>query len=97
MRRAIAYLLLATYLIALYLLIWWLSVAVFVPIVGHDGRAIAHIVAALVIAFAMAPARGLSQSLADRTLCRRTPSRFPGHHESGGGDSALGHDPGRLA
>src|SRR5678816_3235240 len=66
MRRAIAYLLLATYLIALYLLIWWLSVAVFVPIVGHDGRAIAHIVAALVIAFAMAPARGLSQSLADR-------------------------------
>jgi PAS domain S-box-containing protein len=66
MRRAIAYLLLGTYLIALYLLIWWLSVAVFVPIVGNDGRAIAHIVAALVIAFAMAPARGLSQSLADR-------------------------------
>ncbi|HEY1582270.1 MAG TPA: ATP-binding protein [Chthoniobacterales bacterium] len=66
MRRAIAYLVLAAYLIALYLLVWWLSVTVFVPIVGSDGRPLAHIIAALVIAFAMAPARGVSQSLADR-------------------------------
>jgi PAS domain S-box-containing protein len=66
MRRAIAYLLLAVYLIALYLLIWWLCQTVFVPIFGSDGRTLAHIIAALVIAFAMAPARGISQSLADR-------------------------------
>jgi two-component system sensor histidine kinase AtoS len=66
MRRAIAYLLLAAYLIALYLLIWWLCQAVFVPMFGNDGRSLAHIIAALVIAFAMAPARGVSQSLADR-------------------------------
>ena len=66
MRRAIAYLLLAVYLIVLYLLVWWLARAVFVPIFGPDGRTLAHIVAALIIAFAMAPARGLSQSLADR-------------------------------
>jgi hypothetical protein len=37
MRRAIAYLLLATYLISLYLLIWWLCQAVFVPIFGNNG------------------------------------------------------------
>ena len=66
MRRAIAYLLLAAYLVALYLLIWWLCQAVFVPMFGNDGRSLSHIVAALVIAFAMAPARGVSQSLADR-------------------------------
>ena len=66
MRRAIAYLLLAAYLVALYLLIWWLCQAVFVPMFGNDGRSLSHIIAAVVIAFAMAPARGVSQSLADR-------------------------------
>ena len=66
MRRAIAYLLLAAYLVALYAAIWWLSETVFTPIIGADGRGLAHIIAALVIAFAMAPARGVSQTLADR-------------------------------
>jgi PAS domain S-box-containing protein len=66
MRRAIAYLLLAGYLIALYALIWWLCFFVFVPVLGNEGRSLAHIIAALVVAFAMAPARGISQSLADR-------------------------------
>ncbi len=66
MRRAISYLLLGAYLVALYLLIWWLCHAVFVPILGSDGIFLAHVIAALVIAFAMAPARGVSQSLADR-------------------------------
>ncbi len=39
---------------------------VFVPVFGEDGRSLAHFLASLVIAFAMAPARGVSQSLADR-------------------------------
>ncbi len=66
MRRAIAYLLLGAYLVALYLLIWWLCLEAFVPLFGPDGRALANVIAALVVAFAMAPARGVSQSLADR-------------------------------
>ncbi len=66
MRRAIAYLLLAAYLIALYVLIWWLCQVLFVPIFGSDGRGLAHIIAAVVVAFAMVPARGVSQSLANR-------------------------------
>jgi PAS domain S-box-containing protein len=66
MRRAIAYLLLATYLVCLYLIVWWLSQAVFVPILGSDGHGLAHVIAALVVAFAMAPARGVSQTLADK-------------------------------
>ncbi len=66
MRRAIAYLLLAAYLIALYVLVWWLCQVVFVPIIGSDGRGLAHIIAAVVVAFAMVPARGVSQSLANR-------------------------------
>ena len=66
MRRAIAYLLLAAYLIALYVLIWWLCQVVFVPVFGSDGRGLAHIIAAVVVAFAMVPARGVSQSLANR-------------------------------
>jgi PAS domain S-box-containing protein len=39
---------------------------VFVPILGPDGHSLAHVIAAVVVAFAMAPARGVSQSLADR-------------------------------
>ncbi len=66
MRRASAYLLLAIYLVALYLLVWWLCLTVFVPLLGPSARSLCHIIAALVIAFAMAPARGVSQSLADR-------------------------------
>jgi PAS domain S-box-containing protein len=66
MRRSIAYILLAVYLVALYSLVWWLCNAVFVPILGSDGRSLAHVIASLVVAFAMAPAHGLSQSLADR-------------------------------
>ncbi|MGB8341403.1 MAG: ATP-binding protein [Chthoniobacterales bacterium] len=66
MRRAIAYLLLAAYLITLYVLVWWLCQVVFVPIIGSDGRGLAHIIAAVVVAFAMVPARGVSQSLANR-------------------------------
>ncbi len=66
MRRVISYGVLAVYLVGLYALIWWLSYAVFVPMMGPDGRSIAHLLAALVVAFAMAPARGVSQTLADR-------------------------------
>ncbi len=65
-RRGIAYLLLAAYLGVLYLFVWWLCFAVFVPIIGRDGAGLAHVIAAVVVAFAMAPARGISQSLADR-------------------------------
>ncbi len=65
-RRIIAYVLLGGYLVGLYLAIFWLGYTVFIPLLGPDGRGLAHIVAALVIAFAMAPARGVSQSLADR-------------------------------
>ncbi len=66
LRRAIAYALLTTYLLLLYGVIWWLIAAVAVPNVGQNGRTFAHVVAAVVIAFAMAPARGISQTLADR-------------------------------
>jgi PAS domain S-box-containing protein len=66
MRRAIAYLLLAVYLVTLYLLVLWLCLTVFIPMFGPDGRSLAHLVGAVVVAFAMAPAHGISQSLADR-------------------------------
>ena len=66
MRRVISYFVLAIYLTALYALIWWLCYSVLLPMIGPEGRSIAHLLAALVIAFAMAPARGVSQSLADR-------------------------------
>ncbi len=66
MRRVISYGVLAVYLVGLYALIWWLSNSVFVPMMGSGGRSVAHLLAALVVAFAMAPARGVSQTLADR-------------------------------
>ena len=64
-RRLISYALLSTYLLALYGLVWWLVFTALKPLLG-DARSIAHVVAAIVITFAMAPARGISRSLADK-------------------------------
>ena len=66
LRRAMSYLVLAAYLLALYGLIWWMIVEVGAPILGGRRYGFAHVIAALIVAFAMAPARGVSQSLADR-------------------------------
>lgn len=65
LRRVTAYAVLTAYLLALYGLVWWLVSIALVPLLG-DARASAHVVAAIVIAFAMAPARGISSSLADK-------------------------------
>jgi nitrogen-specific signal transduction histidine kinase len=65
-RRVVSYGLLTLYLLALYAGVWWLGTAVFVPFLGSGGQPLAHVLAALIIAFAMAPARGVSQSLSDR-------------------------------
>ena len=64
-RRTISYVLLTAYLLALYALVWWLVVIALRSSIA-DARPIAHVAAAIVIAFAMAPARGLSQRLAER-------------------------------
>jgi PAS domain S-box-containing protein len=65
-RRAISYALLTAYLLALYGLVWWLAFAVFEPQLPNGAKSFAHVLAAIVVAFAMAPARGVSQSLADK-------------------------------
>src|SRR6266487_3801809 len=65
LRRFISYALLATYLLALYALVWWL-VATALRSSIPNAHTIAHVTAAIVIAFAMAPARGISQRLAER-------------------------------
>lgn len=64
-RRVTAYAVLTAYLLALYAFVWWLVSTALVPLLG-DARATAHVIAAIVIAFAMAPARGVSSSLADK-------------------------------
>jgi PAS domain S-box-containing protein len=64
-RRFTAYAVLTAYLLALYGIVWWLVSTALIPLLG-DARATAHVVAAIVIAFAMAPARGVSSSLADK-------------------------------
>ncbi|HEY2102567.1 MAG TPA: hypothetical protein VGH08_04870, partial [Chthoniobacterales bacterium] len=58
LRRVMSYVVLGAYLLALYALVWWLVAAAMAPLRG-DHRTIAHIAAALVITFAMAPARGV--------------------------------------
>lgn len=65
LRRFISYALLATYLLALYTVVWWL-VATALHGSVPNAQTIAHVTAAIVIAFAMAPARGISQRLAER-------------------------------
>jgi PAS domain S-box-containing protein len=65
-RRAISFALLTTYLLTLYGVVWWLVFAVFGGQLPSEAKSLAHVVAAVVVAFAMAPARGVSQSLADK-------------------------------
>jgi PAS domain S-box-containing protein len=66
LRRAISYGVLTAYLLALYGAVWWLVVQVTASLFYSTDHTFAHIAAALVCAFAMAPARGFSQRLADR-------------------------------
>ncbi len=66
LRRGMSYFVLTAYLVALYLVVWWLVSTVFDPVLDDDAGAFAHVCAAVIIAFAMAPARGLSQRFADR-------------------------------
>jgi PAS domain S-box-containing protein len=66
LRRAISYGVLTTYLLALYGAVWWLVVQVTASLFYSTDHTFAHVAAALVVTFAMAPARGFSQSLADR-------------------------------
>src|SRR4029079_15185908 len=66
LRRALSYGVLTTYLLALYGAVWWLVVQVTASLFYSTDHTFAHIAAALVCTFAMAPARGFSQRLADR-------------------------------
>jgi PAS domain S-box-containing protein len=67
LRRTMSYAVLAVYLLTLYGLAWWLVDVVFSRELGPpQAQTLAHVVAAVTIAFAMAPARGFSQRLADR-------------------------------
>jgi PAS domain S-box-containing protein len=65
LRRALSYGLLGSYLLALYAGVWWLVATALQPSFSN-AHTIAHVTAAIVIAFAMAPARGMSQKLAER-------------------------------
>ncbi len=64
LRRMISYGLLTAYLLALYALVWWLVVMALHS--SPQSHSIAHVAAAIVIAIAMVPARGVSQRLAER-------------------------------
>jgi PAS domain S-box-containing protein len=64
-RRTMSYILLGAYLLALYAAVWWLVGTVLRSTVAN-AHSIAHVAAAIVVAFAMAPARGVSQRLAER-------------------------------
>ncbi|MDQ6861739.1 MAG: ATP-binding protein [Verrucomicrobiota bacterium] len=67
LRQAMSYVVLTAYLTALYLVIWWVASAALGTTVG-DARSAASLIAAVAVAFAMAPAKGVSQRLADRLL-----------------------------
>ncbi|HEV2803700.1 MAG TPA: ATP-binding protein [Chthoniobacterales bacterium] len=65
-RRMTSYAVLSAYLLVLYALVWWLVTTAARPILAADSRTVGHLAAALVVAFAMAPARGISQRFANR-------------------------------
>lgn len=66
LRRIMSYTLLTLYLLALYGVVWWLIRSVLNSAHFPGASSVAHVAAGIVIAFAMAPARGLSRRLAER-------------------------------
>src|SRR5204862_8236135 len=68
LRRGISYGVLTAYLLVLYGAVWWLVVHVTAALFYSTDHTFAHIAAALACTFALAPARGFSQSLADRLI-----------------------------
>jgi nitrogen-specific signal transduction histidine kinase len=65
-RRVTSYAVLTAYLLALYGLVWWLVSTAAKPLFPGEAGTFGHLSAALVVAFAMAPARGISQRFANR-------------------------------
>jgi nitrogen-specific signal transduction histidine kinase len=65
-RRITSYAVLTAYLLALYGLVWWLVTTASKPVLPGEAMTLGHLSAALVVAFAMVPARGISQRLANR-------------------------------
>jgi nitrogen-specific signal transduction histidine kinase len=65
-RRVTSYAILTAYLLMLYGLVWWLVSSAAKPVFPGESRTFGHLAAALVVAFAMAPARGISQRFANR-------------------------------
>src|SRR5437899_7256168 len=65
-RRVISCVLLTAYLLALYAGVWWLVATALRSPSFQNAHSVAHVTAAIVIAFAMAPARGISRRLAER-------------------------------
>ncbi|PYK78835.1 MAG: hypothetical protein DME38_09130 [Verrucomicrobia bacterium] len=66
LRRLMSYAVLTAYLLVLYGAVWWLVIQVTKSLFYSTDHTFAHVAAALCITFAMAPARGFSQSLAER-------------------------------
>ena len=66
LRRVISYTLLTLYLLGLYSIVWWLVGTALASGQVRNARTLAHVAAGVVIAFAMAPARGVSRRLAER-------------------------------
>src|ERR1041385_4886329 len=65
-RRFTSYAVLAAYLLVLYGVVFWLVSTAARPVFPAEDRTFGHLAAALVVAFAMAPARGISQRFANR-------------------------------
>ena len=65
-RRVTSYAVLTAYLLALYGVVFWLVSTASKALFPSEAGAFGHLAAALVVAFAMAPARGISQRLANR-------------------------------
>ena len=96
-RRAISYALLTAYLLALYGLVWWL-VSTALVFSAMLAKSLAHVVAAIVVvAFAMAPARGVSQSLADKLFLGTRRLDFRSTDERSRSHPEIRHDAAGLA
>jgi hypothetical protein len=97
LRRAMSYLVLTAYLLALYGIVWWLVSRVFTPVFPDGSNSLAH-----VMALARSGLRHGARPRHHAVVCepsvhRHARPRLPHDDEQGDRDSAVGHDAPRFA
>jgi hypothetical protein len=97
LRRAMSYLVLTAYLLALYGIVWWLVSRVFTPVFPDGSNSLAHVMAVARSGLRHGARPRHHAVVCEPSVHRHARPRLPHDDEQGDRDSAVGHDAPRFA